>query len=552
MTLFKNKSLTYQLIIAVIAGLLFIPFLGGVHLFDWDEINFAESAREMIATGDYLTVRINYLPFWEKPPLFIWMQVLSMKIFGVNEFAARFPDAVCGIVTLLVLFNIGKKLYDERMGLIWVLVYAGSILPFVYFKSGIIDPWFNLFIFLGIWFFILYQDTFSNFSRKWAVVLSALFIGLGILTKGPVALLIFLITAGVFWFVNHFRFRFSFTDLLLFLGVLILSGGFWFILQILNGNFHIILDFIEYQVRLFNTQDAGHGGFLFYHFVVLFFGVFPASVFALVGFRKDPSENPSQKMFHRWMVILFWVVLILFTIVRTKIVHYSSLCYFPLTFLAARVIYQIVTKRRRYPGWFTPFIITIGVLYAILVGSLQFVDTFKQRIIDSGMIHDQFAVGNLQHNADWTGAEFIIGLLLLAGLVTFLILLRNGKTGRAIITVFTSVLLFTFLTVVYVAPRIEGYSQRAAIEFYQSLQGKDFYIGTLGFKSYAQYFYTRKPKPENANAYQNEWLMSGDIDKNAYFVTKINKKDRFLKQYPQLEELYVKNGFVFLVRRSEK
>jgi len=356
----------------------------------------------------------------------------------------------------------------------------------------------------------------------------------------------------VFWFVNHFRFRFSFTDLLLFLGVLILSGGFWFILQILNGNFHIILDFIEYQVRLFNTQDAGHGGFLFYHFVVLFFGVFPASIFALVGFRKDPSENPSQKMFHRWMVILFWVVLILFTIVRTKIVHYSSLCYFPLTFLAARVIYQIVTKRRRYPGWFTPFIITIGVLYAILVGSLQFVDTFKQRIIDSGMIHDQFAVGNLQHNADWTGAEFIIGLLLLAGLVTFLILLRNGKTGRAIITVFTSVLLFTFLTVVYVAPRIEGYSQRAAIEFYQSLQGKDFYIGTLGFKSYAQYFYTRKPKPENANAYQNEWLMSGDIDKNAYFVTKINKKDRFLKQYPQLEELYVKNGFVFLVRRSEK
>ena len=55
--------------------ILFIPFLGRAHLFDWDEINFAESAREMIATGDYLTVRINYLPFWEKPPLFIWMQV---------------------------------------------------------------------------------------------------------------------------------------------------------------------------------------------------------------------------------------------------------------------------------------------------------------------------------------------------------------------------------------------------------------------------------------------------------------------------------------------
>ena len=127
---------------------MFIPFLGGVHLFDWDEINFAESAREMIATGDYLTVLFNFLPFHEKPPLFIWMQVLSMKLFGVNEFAARFPNAICGIVTLLVLFNIGRKLRNNLFGVLWVMAYAGSVLPFFYFKSGIIDPWFNL---LSFW-----------------------------------------------------------------------------------------------------------------------------------------------------------------------------------------------------------------------------------------------------------------------------------------------------------------------------------------------------------------------------------------------------------------
>src|SRR2546428_8429156 len=92
------------------ALLLFVPFLGSVHLFDWDEINFAESAREMIASRDYFSVKINYLPFWEKPPLFIWMQVLSMKIFGITAFAARFPNAVCGIITMLVLFNAGRKI----------------------------------------------------------------------------------------------------------------------------------------------------------------------------------------------------------------------------------------------------------------------------------------------------------------------------------------------------------------------------------------------------------------------------------------------------------
>ncbi|NJK86359.1 MAG: phospholipid carrier-dependent glycosyltransferase [Bacteroidales bacterium] len=115
---------------AVLIPFLMISFLGGVHLFDWDEINFAESAREMLVTGDYLTVRINYLPFWEKPPLFIWMQVISMKLFGINEFAARFPNAVCGIITLSVLFFTGKKLFGETFGYIWVLSFFGSFLPF--------------------------------------------------------------------------------------------------------------------------------------------------------------------------------------------------------------------------------------------------------------------------------------------------------------------------------------------------------------------------------------------------------------------------------------
>ena len=154
------------LFIALAAGILFIPFLGGVHLFDWDEINFAESAREMLQTHDFLTVQINYHAFWEKPPLFIWMQVLSMKLFGVNEFAARFPDAMAGVVTLIILYLIGEKLFSRRFGLIWVLVYAGSILPQLYFRSGIIDPWFNLFIFLGIYFMALYLESRKNRKNR--------------------------------------------------------------------------------------------------------------------------------------------------------------------------------------------------------------------------------------------------------------------------------------------------------------------------------------------------------------------------------------------------
>ena len=107
----NNKYFTWHLIISFIAIVLFIPFLGAVHLFDWDEINFAECAREMIVSHNYSLVQINFQPFWEKPPLFIWLQVLSMKMFGVNDFAARFPDAVCGIITLNVICHINQFVY---------------------------------------------------------------------------------------------------------------------------------------------------------------------------------------------------------------------------------------------------------------------------------------------------------------------------------------------------------------------------------------------------------------------------------------------------------
>ncbi len=91
-----NKKNT-AILIAIIAAFFFIPFLGRVHLFDWDEVNFAECSREMIKMHDYSRVYINFKPFFEKPPMFFWMQSTAMKIFGVNEFAARFPNALCGI-----------------------------------------------------------------------------------------------------------------------------------------------------------------------------------------------------------------------------------------------------------------------------------------------------------------------------------------------------------------------------------------------------------------------------------------------------------------------
>lgn len=535
---------TYNLLIAGIAALLFIPFLGGVHLFDWDEINFAESAREMISGGDYITVQINFIPFWEKPPLFIWMQVAAMKVFGINEFAARFPNAICGIITLLVLFNTGKKIRDERFGLTWVLMYAGSMLPFLYFKSGIIDPFFNLFIFTGIYRFHLYFE--ESEKRMKNAVFSAVFIGLAILTKGPVALLIFLLVFGVFLTIRKFRVNIRLKDVLTFAIVLILTGGFWFILQILQGNFSIIADFVNYQIRLFKTQDAGHGGFLFYHFIVLLIGVFPASILALPALLPTKYKPVKNKSFYMWMLILFWVVLLLFTIVRTKIVHYSSLCYFPLTFIASWAIYYSdISFTRHWRNVVKWVLISIGIVIALITIGLTFLDKYKQLIIDKGWISDRFAIANLSADGEWKGFEFLTGLVLIAGLIVFAVLSRRRfERAAQILTIWIAV--FMFLAMLLIVPRVEAYSQRAAIEFFKSVSDEDAYLITAGYKSYAHLFYGKvRDHSQKPESYSKQWLLSGNTDKTVYVAAKITYRDKLINEHPDLVLLYEKNGFVF-------
>ncbi|MEO6902996.1 MAG: glycosyltransferase family 39 protein [Bacteroidia bacterium] len=549
----RINVLKYNVIIFLSAILLFVPFLGAVHLFDWDEINFAECAREMLVTKDFFSITINYLPFWEKPPIFIWMQASSMYFFGINEFAARLPNAICGIITLLLLFNIGRKLYDIRFGLLWTLAYAGSFLPHFYFKSGIIDPWFNLFIFLGIYYFILFANNNSNFKNKpkqyyRILIISALFIGLAILTKGPVAGLVFGLCFICFWISQRFKPIISFKQFFVFIFYTSLVGGLWFLMLVISGNSNIIKDFFLYQVRLLNTQDAGHGGPFFYHWIILLIGCFPASIFALSAFKRNTYDTPYQRYFKLWMMILFFVVLILFSLVKTKIVHYSSLCYFPLTFLGAYTCYKLMNKELKWKKYTSPLLLIIAAGIGTTIAALPFIDKYKQRIISTNIIKDQFALENLKTTVNWVGYEWLIGALFIIGIGVMLILMYKKYIKIAIVGIFLLSLFTVNLSSLIIAPQIEKYSQASAIEFYEYLQNKDCYVETLGFKSYAQLFYTHKQPPKNKNSYSVDWLLSGSIDKPTYFVSKITEAENIHAQHVNLKEIYRKNGFVFWYR----
>lgn len=550
----QNKYLSY-LAILLLGAIFFIPLLGQLHLFDWDEINFAEASREMLLTGDYFRVYIDFQPFWEKPPLFFWLQALSMKIFGINEFAARFPNAIAGILTLILLFKIGSTLKNQRFGWIWVSTYFGSILPFLYFKSGIIDPWFNLFIFLGLYSFIRFYWVKKGIANqegsafKW-LVFAGLSIGFAMLTKGPVGLLIPGLCMVVYWVIKRFTWYVAPLNFVYFLFFAHLVMGLWLGTETLLNGPWFVKEFFEYQYRLFSTPDAGHGGFPGYHFVVLLIGVFPASVFAIRALWRVPGlEDQRFKNFRLWMLVLFWVVLILFTIVKSKIVHYSSMCYFPMTFLAAYTIDEIMERRINFRVWMKILIGLLGGIYALATIALPFlgmrIDKLKPLFEK-----DPFALANLEADVTWQPVDAMPGIWLLLVLVYFFFQQRKNFQ-KAVTALFAGVPVFVFLVLIFDINNIENYSQRAAIEFFKEKQGEDCYINTHRYKSYAHLYYSKKEPVENERSYDKEWLLRGDIDKPAYFVTKINKTEG-LKEVPGMMELYRKNGFVFYKRNPEK
>ena len=543
-----NKKF-YPYIIVVSAILFFIPFLGSVHLFDWDEINFAESAREMIVTHNFSRVQIDFHPFWEKPPLFFWMQVLSMKMFGINEFAARFPNAVVGILTLITFYFIGKKLFDEKFGLIWSLAYLGSFLPHLYFKSGIIDPFFNFFIFLSVVFLAksIREDTGPKSFRY--ALLSGISIGLATLTKGPVGLLIAGISVTVYWASKRFRKISNWKNILIFSLACLIITSLWFLPEMINNGFWFIREFLKYQADLFLHPVAGHSGPFYYHFLIVFLGCFPISVLALpVFFRKNKDIEVEGKYFLKWMLILFWVVIILFSIVKTKIVHYSSLTYYPLSFISAYFIYELVNGENTFKKYLYWILSVTGAFFSVILIALPLVARYKDFI--SPYIKDDFAIACLNSPVHWSGYEFLIGIVYLLLLIISMIMIRQNRLFRGIIILFYSTAFCIFFYMKAVVPKIEQYSQAPVINFYKSIAGQDVYATTVGFYSYAPYFYFSKMPGGNAESGNKEWLLNGEIDKPVYIIAKSTSKAMF-EQHPDCRFIKQEGGFLFYCRSPQ-
>ena len=412
-------------------------------------------------------------------------------------------------------------------------------------------------------FFVLFYWKKSDFtgpplkySATTYILFSGLSLGMAILTKGPVAFLIFTLCLGVYFIWRKFRLPASIPRLALLTLVAAAVTGVWYGVETIRNGPDFVAEFTKYQLSLLTTESAGHGGFPGYHFVVNLIGCFPASIIALPAFFKIRAPAGRQKNFQLWMLILFWVVIILFSIVQSKIIHYSSLVYFPLTFLAAVTIYEVMHGRAKWRNWVTVTIAIIGGFIGIALCALPFIGNNISSFADK--FKDPTAADSIMADVSWVWYEGFIGIVLIVGIfasINFIrkrdLLPQGWDMGMGAIVLFLSTAIAINIASVYVTPKILSYSQGANTEFFSNLEGVDCYVDVLGYKSYAHLFYSKKKPGARPESRDTEWLLYGEIDKTAYFSVKKKNMTDYIRNSPGIETMYEKNGFVFMKRNPE-
>lgn len=523
----ERNTLRTAIVFAGFVALTVLPLLGNAYLFDWDEVNFAECAREMLVSGDYLHPQIEFEPFWEKPPLFFWLQAAAMHVFGVNEFAARFPNALVGIATVVLLVIVGTRWLDRQFGMVWALLWIGSLLPQFYMHSGLIDPLFNLLMFSSL---VAALTSLESSQRYWWLAGSGLLLGCAVLTKGPVALLLVGLPLVVLWTIS-LGWKRMLADGMLILLLSALPFVVWLFSDQSQYGQWFMRSFVEYQVRLLTTGDAGHSGPIYYHLVVLLAGCFPASWLALAGLRPAWRVALLQRQSFA-MALMLATVVVMFSIVQTKIVHYSSLAYYPLTFFGAQVLYRWRQQpRQRFP-------LVIAMVGTAIVGVTMILTPviLANRDLLLSLVRDEFSRSIIETTTPhWKGIEWSAGALALIAMLGAIALARRLPRA-AIVAVLVGLALSVSAFLRFVAPRIQDFTQRRVVEFCKRYSTSDAIIHPIGFKTYLHLFYAKRRRersPRGLGVARPQWeayLLDGKLPCDVIFLAKRTKAIDLLRR----------------------
>lgn len=554
-TAFKFSGLS---ILFLLAGLIYFPFLGEVNLFDWDETLIASVSKEMFMKSEVLQPWLNGQYFLDIPPFFFWLQLISYKYLGINEYAARFPNALCAVLVVLTLYKNGKRIYSRSFGMMWSLIYMSMALPQFYHKSGLVEPWFCFFIYLGLYnlsrVIEARQERKEDFYKSKDVLSSLLYsafaIAGAVMTKGVEGYIVVLLS---YWFVFIFssaKYGFGYGNILKWTIYLILFLAIWIGIEYKWHGTEYLIPFFKSQWSDLDINKASWGSRFSFQFIILFVGCFPASAVFLNSFKVKSYESTIQKIFRLMMVASLFVVLVITCLFKNKIAHYSALAYYPISFLAAyslRFILEEKVKLRKI----TLVLIALGGL--IWTAALVVVPITRLKIKGIRQyVQDDTLIDALSKNYPWQDFEIGIGILFFIMLILFFILIYLSKIRMALISLFFSCMVISEIVLVYYVPKIEQYTQGPQMEFIKNNLDEKVYFHYYGDKSYIPNFYQSSPHYYKDN-FSFDSLSSYSIDQVPnYLIAKKSDSANLAIHSKKLIHLYNQGIYSFYKLKNKK
>ena len=538
-------------ILFLLCGIIFFPFLGEVNLFDWDETIVASISKEMFGKSELLQPWLNGSYYLDTPPLFFWMQLLSYKYLGINEYAARIPNAICAILVVLTLYKNGKRIYSTNFGMMWSIIYMSMLLPQLYHKSGLQDVWFNFFIYLSIYNmsrviearqergedFYKKRDVFSNLFYSAFAMTGA------VMTKGIEG---YIIVVTCYWLVFLFssaKYGFGYVNIMKWTMYVILMLSVWVGLEYKWHGTDYILPFLQQQWADLNLAKASWTSRFVFPSIILFIGCFPASAICFNSFQMRSYESTIQKIFRLSMISCLLIVLIITSFLKVKSTHYTVLAYYPISFLAAYSLRYIMEER--FPiRKLTLILIVIGGL--IWTTCLTIVPLTRARLdFLKKYIHEDTLLDGLSKNYKWDMIELSIGIFFLVLFLTSIMLIILKKNKIALMLLFFSSMMTAEIVLIFYLPKIEQITQGPQVDFIRNTQGENAYYHYFGGQSYLSNFYSQDSSKLIHN-FSLDSLSTYQIQKSHFYLI-VKKADtgKLLPYQKNLQYLYPQGIYAF-------
>ncbi len=340
-------------LIAILAfSIVFFVNLGNSPLLVSDEQTYSQWAFHMIKSGDYLTPwAFGSQAMWiGKPPLNMWLMSLSYQLLGIDNFSSRLTSAMFGSLSLVLVFYLGKRLFNLGVGFLSALILGTLTVFYEFSRLAMTDVPFVFFVVGSIYFLVLSEKS-EETKINWFSILAGVFFGLALMTKQIQALLIPLIVF-VYLTITKKTVRFLLTkSFTIFWGVALLVFSPWLIYMTINYGALFWQWFFVYSefMRTVSPLEGHNASYLYYltNFVAnenLFYIILlPLSV-------ASCFFNSIMKRSKQYTLILVWILMIfaVFTLAQTKLDYYVLAVYPALALAMGSFLFQLLNKVRLF------------------------------------------------------------------------------------------------------------------------------------------------------------------------------------------------------------